>query len=115
MSAPLTDHLKKNCKFVWNRNCQNSFENIRAMLCNAPVLLAPNFCKPLKLAVDASNFGAGGMLLQEDENGINHPVCYFSHTFNKHQTAYSTIGKECLALFFLFNFLKSMCHPHLSL
>ena len=30
MSAPLTDHLKKNCKYVWNENCQNSFENIKA-------------------------------------------------------------------------------------
>ena len=46
MSAPLTDRLKKNCKFVWNETCQNSFENIKAMLSSVPVLLAPNFDKP---------------------------------------------------------------------
>ena len=39
-----------------------------AMISNAPVLLAPNF----KLAVDASDVGAGGVLLQEDENGADH-------------------------------------------
>ena len=68
------------------------------MLSNAPVLLAPIFCKPFKLAVDASDVSAGGVLLQEDENGVDHPVCYFSHKFNKHQKVYSTIEKECLAL-----------------
>ena len=57
MSA-LIDLLKTKCKFVWNETCQNSFENIKAMLSNAPVLLAPNFCKPFKL-VDCSYVGAG--------------------------------------------------------
>ena len=80
MSAPLTDILKKKCRFVWNETCQNSFENIKAMRVNAPLLLDPIFCKPFKLAVDASDVGAGGgggVLLQEDENGGDHPVCYF--------------------------------------
>ena len=68
------------------------------MLVNAPVLLAPNFCKPFKLAVDASDVGAGGVLLQEDEISVDHPVCFFSHKFNKHQKVYSTFEKECPAL-----------------
>ena len=106
MSALLTDPLKKNCKFVWKETCQNSFENIKAMLVNAPVLLAPNFCKPFQLAVDASDVGAGGVLLQEDENGVDHPVCYFSHIFNKHQKVYSTTERECLALILSLQFFE---------
>ena len=51
-----------------------------------------------KLAVDASDFGAGSVLLQEDDNGVDHPVCYYSVKFNKHQRNYSTIEKECLSL-----------------
>jgi hypothetical protein len=35
------------------------------------------------------------MLIQEDNNGVDHPVCFFSK--NKHQKNYSTIEKECLA------------------
>ena len=50
------------------------------------------------MAVDASDVGAGSVLLQEDDNGVDHPVCYFSKTFNKHQRYYSTIEKECLSL-----------------
>ena len=68
------------------------------MLQRAPVLSAPDFTRPFKLAVDASDVAAGGVLLQEDQDGIDHPVCYFSRKFNNHQKNYSTIEKECLAL-----------------
>lgn len=53
---------------------------------------------PFKLAVDASNVAAGAVLLQEGDEGVEHPVCYFSKKFNKSQRNYSTIKKECLAL-----------------
>ena len=48
--------------------------------------------------MDASDVGTGGVLLQEDDNGVDHPVCYFSKKFNKHQKNYSTVEKECLSL-----------------
>ena len=75
--------------------------------------MAPDFDKCFKLAVDASDVGIGAVLLQEDNNCIDHPVCYFSKNFNKHQKNYSTIEKvSCFnsgnpavrSLFNLFNF-----------
>ena len=45
--------------------------------------------------VDASDKGTGAVLMQQDEKGIEHPVCYFSR---KYQNNYSTIKKETLAL-----------------
>ena len=59
------------------------------------VLCAPDFDKEFKLAVDASDAGAGAVLLQESDDKI---VAYFSKKFNKHQRNYSTIEKEALAL-----------------
>ena len=50
------------------------------------------------MAVDASDVGAGSILLQEDDNGVEYPVCYYSKKFNKHLRNYSTIEKECLSL-----------------
>lgn len=76
---------------------QNAFETVKCLLCNAPVLAAPNFAIPFKLEVDASAVGVGAVLLQEDEQGIDHLVCYFSRKFNKYQSNY-TIEKEALAL-----------------
>ena len=62
---------------------------LTAILKNEPVLLAPNFAKEFKLAVDASDTSAGSVLIQEDCIGVDHPVSYFSKTFNKHQKNYS--------------------------
>lgn len=61
---------------------------------------APNFSLPFKLEVDASAVGAGAVLLQEDSQGIDHPVAYFSRKFDKHQLRYSTIEKETLTLLY---------------
>ena len=100
ITEPLTQLLRKDSKFVWTEQCQSAFEKLKAMLQNAPVLSAPDFNRPFKLAVDASDVAAGAVLLQEDQGGIDHPICYFSRKFNKHQRNYSTIEKECLALVF---------------
>ena len=62
------------------------------------MLSAPNFNSQFKLAVDASDFAAGAVLLQEDNGGVDHPICYFSKKFSKCQRNYSTVEKECLAL-----------------
>ena len=69
-------------------------------MCCTPVPTAPDFSSPFKLEVDASAVGAGAVLLQEDDQGIDHPVSYLSRKFNKHQLKYSTIEKEALAMLF---------------
>uniref|UniRef100_A0A3B1J0P6 Gypsy retrotransposon integrase-like protein 1 n=1 Tax=Astyanax mexicanus TaxID=7994 RepID=A0A3B1J0P6_ASTMX len=113
--TPLTSLLSPNKAFVWDFNCQHAFENVKALLCSTPVLAAPNFSTPFKLEVDASAVGAGAVLLQEDESGVEHPVCYFSRKFNKHQVNYSTIEKETLALMLSLQhfdvYVGSSCFP----
>ena len=95
--APLTDLLKGSVKFVWSPGCESAFQNVKSLLCSAPVLAAPCLSAPFKIQVDASQVGAGAVLLQERE-GIDRPVCYFSKKFNSYQLNYSTIEKEALAL-----------------
>ncbi|XP_071845114.1 uncharacterized protein [Apostichopus japonicus] len=98
VAAPLTNLLSKSTKFVWTESCQNAFDKIKAILMSSPVLRAPNFSKQFTLATDASDFGVGAVLLQVDDHGVDHPVCYFSKQFNSHQKNYSTIEKETLSL-----------------
>ena len=98
IAEPLTNLLRKRNKFIWSERCQQSFDKFKVVLISVPVLSAPNFNCRFKLAVDLSNIGAGSVLLQEDENGVDHPVCYLSKNFNASQMNYSTIEKECLSL-----------------
>ena len=58
----------------------------------------PDFSCLFARSVDASDAAAGAVLLQEGNDGIDHPICYFSRKFNKNQRNYSTVEKECLAL-----------------
>ena len=96
--APLTNLLRKDVKFVWTQKCQEAFDKLKAVLISEPVLVAPDFQKQFKIAVDASDIGCGAVLLQEDQSGIDRPVSYFSRKLNKHQRVYSTIEKELLSL-----------------
>lgn len=95
VAAPLTNLLSPK---VPKDMCQFAFESLKALLASAPVLAAPAFNRPFKLAIDASDAGVGAVLLQEDPSGVEHPVCYFSKKFNLHPKHYSTIEKEALAL-----------------
>ncbi|KAL2094915.1 hypothetical protein ACEWY4_009634 [Coilia grayii] len=96
--VPLTNLLKKKSPFVWTPACQSAFVQAKQLLTSAPLLAAPHLNKPFKLQVDASRVGAGAVLLQDDANGLERPVCYFSRKFNTYQLNYSTIEKEALAL-----------------
>lgn len=70
MVAPLTDLLKAKAAFVWTSACQDAFEATKSLLTTTPVLAAPRFDRSFQLCVDASNVGAGAVLLQADEEGI---------------------------------------------
>ncbi|XP_073672376.1 uncharacterized protein [Paramisgurnus dabryanus] len=96
--APLTNLLRGSVKFNWTDDCQRAFENAKSLLTSAPVLAAPRLEEPFQLQVDASQVGAGAVLLQKDENEVDRPVSYFSRKFNRYQFNYSTIEKEALAL-----------------
>ena len=50
------------------------------------------------LQVDASNVGAGAVLMQAGDHGVEKTVAFFSRKFNKYQLNYSVIEKEALAL-----------------
>ena len=103
---PLANLLRERTKFVSN-NCQKAFDILKAILKNEPVLLAPNFAKEFKLAVDASDTDAGSVLLQEDSNSVDHPECYFlKKKDSKHQKNYSTVEKYVYLSFFLFSTLQ---------
>ena len=98
ITKPLMRLLRKNVKFDWNDQCKKTFEELKAVLVSAPVLSAPNFTRPFKLAVNTSDVMVDVVLLQQGDDDVDHPICYFSRKLNKNQINYSTIEKEHLSL-----------------
>lgn len=113
--APLTDLVSPKVKFHWTECCQQAFENAKVLLTSAPVLAAPRLGDQFQLKVDASNVGAGAVLLQQNAAGVECPVSYFSRKFNGHQLNYSVIEKEALALIWALQhfevYVGSGCSP----
>ena len=115
IAAPLTNLLKKAVKYCWNSQSQQSFDTLKGLLSDNPVLQAPNFELPFSLEIDASDSGVGAVLIQLGLDSYEHPICFFSKKFDKHQVNYSTVEKEALALVMALNhfevYLQSCVHP----
>lgn len=60
--------------------------------------MAPDFSCPYVLYTDASDVGVGAVLVQADDNGVEHPVAFFSKKLNPSQVRNSTIERETQAL-----------------
>ena len=77
------------------RTSKKSFESLKGLVTQAPVLTYFNPDKPVRISVDASSKGMGAVLLQEE-----HPVAYASRALTNTQRNYAQIEKEMLAIVF---------------
>jgi hypothetical protein len=65
--APMFGLLIKDFDFVWTKQCQTSFETLKAKLSVAPVLRGPNGTLPFHISMDASDTAIGGVLRQKED------------------------------------------------
>ena len=95
---PLHKLLRKNVKFIWTEECEESFRKIKEKLCDQPVLEIFDKDLPIKIYTDASLEGIGAILKQIQEDGKEKPVAYFSKKLNETQKRKKAIYLECLAI-----------------
>jgi len=98
LSKPLRQLLKKDIKFFWEPKEQETFEKLKRILTEAPILLFPNFDKLFNLCTDVSLKGLGAVLEQEDENENLRPIAYASRSLTPAEKNYHTTDLECLAI-----------------
>ena len=100
LTAILSDLTKKDSpnRIKWNDACNMAFEILKSKLCSQPILKSPDFEREFILQTDASDRGVGAVLSQQDDDGIEHPIAYFSHKLLPREVNYSTVEKECLAI-----------------
>ncbi len=100
IATPLTNLTRKALpdKVKWSNECEHAFISLKKALCQSPVLRSPNFEKQFILQTDASDHGVGAVLSQQDDDGNDRPIAYFSRKLLPREVRYSTIEKECLAI-----------------
>ena len=97
IAKPLYKLLEKDAKFVWERECQESFKVLKSHLTTAPIVRAPNWQLPFEVMCDASDLAIGAVLGQR-EDGKPHVIYYARKTLNEAQRNYTTTEKELLAV-----------------
>jgi transposase InsO family protein len=97
-SAKKDGENKHNHKFTWTAEADVAFRKAKEVLVSAPVLVNPNYEKPFIIHADASDYGIGGVLSQEQEGGGEKPCAFFSLKLTSTQRKYTTTEKECMAV-----------------
>ncbi|UYV83047.1 hypothetical protein LAZ67_22001955 [Cordylochernes scorpioides] len=96
--APLNDLLIKNAHWLWSDKQEKAFQTLKNALVSQPVLHIYDPSKPYHLFTDASNLGISGVLKQPDEQGILHPIGYFSRKLHPYEQNYTASEIEILAI-----------------
>ena len=62
IARPLCRLLEKDTKFYFDESCQNSFEEIKSRLVEAPIIAKPDWKREFEIMCDASDFTMGAVL-----------------------------------------------------
>ncbi|XP_031330692.1 uncharacterized protein K02A2.6-like [Photinus pyralis] len=97
IASPISQLLSTKYEFCWTERQQAALEAIKIALTSAPVLshFSPN--SNTRVAADASSFGLGAVLEQEQKDGTWKPVSYASRKMSETESRYAQIEREALA------------------
>ena len=100
---PLLDLTKQATPWHWEDHQQQAFEELRDKMVSKPVLQQPDFGKVFYLQTDASKYGVGAVLSQDE--GMQpttlwkcHLIAYYSATFSPTKQNYDTHDLEFLGV-----------------
>lgn len=97
IAKPLHRLTERGRQFKWTTECDTAFVKLKLQLCSSPTLTFPDFSLPFILDTDASQFGIGAILSQE-QHGEEKVIAYASRTLSKAERRYSVTRKELLAV-----------------
>ncbi|XP_055599178.1 uncharacterized protein K02A2.6-like [Uranotaenia lowii] len=89
--------LKKDVKFVWDKNCESAFTKSKNALLSADILEFYDPNKPIVVVSDASGYGLGGVMAHI-VGGFEKPICFTSFSLSTAQKKYPILHLEALAL-----------------
>ena len=81
ITTPLENLLKKEVKFQWNEEFQQSLDTLKKKLVTTLILVFLDWKKEFHVHVDASFIELGGFLAYLGEGGLDHPIVFSSMNF----------------------------------
>jgi transposase InsO family protein len=109
IAKPLTSLLKKNKPFEWDESCEKTFQELKRILINPPILAHFKPGLPIILYTDASKYAVGAILCQI-QDGKERVISYNSKSLDETQINYTVSEKECLAIIYAFQKLRQYLH-----
>ncbi|GBG76234.1 hypothetical protein CBR_g21982 [Chara braunii] len=97
IAAPLRRMLKKEAIWQWDKDCTSALKKLKHALIEYPVLKVADPSLPFVVTTDASQYGIGAVLQQDDGNGYR-PVEFVSARMPSEKVATSTYERELYAL-----------------
>ncbi|GBG66281.1 hypothetical protein CBR_g57879 [Chara braunii] len=97
IAHPLSRLTSKNVAYAWCEKCETAFQALKEALVSHPVLRIADPNLTFVVTTDASQFGIGAVLQQDDGVGLR-PLEYYSKRMPNHKVATSTYMRELYAL-----------------
>ena len=100
LRAPLNEVLRREKKWIWTKECEQAFREIKNKLTSD--LFLTHFDPNLDVIVarDASTHGVGACILHKWKDGKVRPIAFASKSLIQAERNYSRIEKEALAIIF---------------
>ncbi|GBG91862.1 hypothetical protein CBR_g53753 [Chara braunii] len=98
VAAPLTDLIRLDTPWEWTDECEAAFRHLKHALTHYEVLKLPDSDKPFIVTTDASQYGIGAVLAQQEGPKLR-PVEYMSKKMPYQKLAKSTNEKELYVVF----------------
>ena len=82
LTHPLNE-LLGNQPWKWTESCEKSFQELKRIVTTNTVLAHYDPQQPLELAVDASQYGLGAVIMHVTPEGKRQPIAFASRSLNK--------------------------------
>ena len=96
---PYFQCLKRKNRFVWTKECEEAFVNLKEYLASPPVLCKPQVVTPLRLYFAITKRAISAMLVK-DQDQIQRSIYFVSKVLQAPEVRYQALEKAALAVVF---------------
>lgn len=97
-TKPIRELLQKNAAWCWDQPQQLAFKEVKETLMESPTLAKYDANKETKVSADASSYGLGAVVLQQQSDQSWRPISFLSRAMTPTEKRYAQIEKEALAI-----------------